>query len=379
MKKKIPIWIQDFRELIIGGYFYVDKTKIINSIINSIIKSNKYYFLSRPRRFWKSLTLSTMKYLFMWKKELFKNTWIYPRWDFETTNPVLYISFAGYTVDKNIKEYIRRYLIVYIDDKEYTLSDYDNKYELDYILKKVYEQTWKQIAIIVDEYDKAVLVNLTNVEVAEEMRRFFTSFYSWIKDSEQYIKLFMLTGLTKILKMNVFSVLNNLEDISYSPITYDLIWYTQKEIETNFFEEINEIMINEWTSNDEVINRIKINYNWYNFWKKDDTIYNPRNINNLFLKKIFSFYWADTWIPSAILYYVDRHSINIKELVEWVNNSELIVDEVSFKLEDLNNINIPVLFTNAWYLTVSEYQNNEYTLWYPNKETERVMTNFFLV
>jgi len=319
-----------------------------------------------------------MKYLFMWKKKLFKNTWVYDKWDFEETNPVIYLSFAWYTADQDIKEYIKEELMIFIDDKILSLSDYDNKYNLKYILKSIYKKTGKQTAIIIDEYDKWVLVNLTNVTKAEEMRSFFTSFYSWVKDSDPYIKLFMLTWLTKVLKMSVFSVLNNLEDISYDYRTYNLMWYTQKEIETNFSEEIEEIQKKENVSKEEILEKIRLNYNWYNFGNTDDLIYNTRNINSLALKKVFSFYWADTGIPSSILNYVNKNQINVKELVEKINQNRLIIDETAFTLEDLNNINISVLFTNAWYLSIKTHEDFEYILWYPNKETESVMTKFFV-
>ena len=374
MTKKIPIGIQDFGELINWWYYYIDKTKSIYSLITS----NKYYFLSRPRRFGKSLTLSTMKYLYMWKKELFKNTWIYNNWDFENTNPIIYMSFAGYTADQDIKEYISDNLKIFSDDKIFKLNDFTNKYNLSKLLEWIYKQTWKQIVVIIDEYDKWVLENITNIKVAEEMRRFFTGFYAWVKDNDMYIKLFMLTWLTKILKMSVFSVLNNLEDISYDPRVYNLMWYTEKEIETNFFDEIIEIWNFLKLEKNEVIEKIKINYNGYNFWNSQDTIYNPRNINNLILKKQFGYYWANTWIPSSVLEYVNKNQINVKNLVENINENKLYVNEVNFKLEDLSNINIPVLFTNAWYFTITKYENNEYLLWYPNKETESVMNNFFM-
>ena len=245
------------------------------------------------------------------------------------------------------------------------------------VLKWIQKQTWKQIVIIIDEYDKWVLVNLTNIKKAEEMRDFFTSFYSWVKDSDQYIKLFMLTWLTKVLKMSVFSVLNNLKDISYNENTYNIMWYNQIEIEENFGEEIIKLWNREKLWKKEIIEKIKINYNGYNFWNTEDTIFNPWNLNQLFDNNQFGYYWADTGIPSAILNYVSKNRIDVWMLVEKINETKLLLNEIDFKLEDLNNINVPVLFTNAWYFTIKKYEDNEYVLWYPNKETESVMTSFF--
>ena len=179
-------------------------------------------------------------------------------------------------IDRNLKIFIPSRGIK-VDDKEYKLSDFWNKYNLEIVLSKIYEKTWKKSAVIIDEYDKAVLVNITNISEAEKMRAFFTSFYAGVKDSDDKIEIFMLTWLTKILKMSVFSVLNN-----------------------------------------------------------------------LFKNFEFNYYWADTWIPSAILNYIDEKQIDVA-----------------------------VLFANAGYLTIKKAENNQYTLGYPNKETESVMTEFF--
>jgi len=375
MQKKITTWTQDFREFIERWSFYVDKTKQVNNLIKS---ENKYFFLSRPRRFWKSLTLSMMKYLYLWKKELFKWLYIENKWDWEKTNPVIYISFAGYTEEQDIKKYIDKNLEIYIEDEKYSIKDFWWEYSIADILRWIYKKTWKKSAVIVDEYDKSVLVNLTNVSEAEKMRAFFTSFYSWVKDSDDKIEIFMLTGLTKVLKMSVFSVLNNLDDLSFDPNTYDIMWYTWDEVKNNFWEEIEILREKHNLSEEEVKIKIKNYYNWFNFWNKDNTIFNPWNINKLFYKFEFSYYWADTWIPSSILNYVDKNSIDVWEIVEELKTWYLMVSETEFKLTDLNNINATVLFANSWYFTIKNSDNNLYTLWYPNKETESVMTEFFI-
>ncbi len=375
--KKMSIWTQDFKQFIEEWSFYVDKTQMIYDIITS----NRYYFLSRPRRFGKSLTLSVMKYLYLWKKELFKDTWIYNNWDFSKTNPVLLMSFAGYTADQDIKEYIIKQFKVFLDEDEILKMNYfDNRFELDYILQKVYEKTWKQTVILIDEYDKWVLVNLTKVAKAEEMRDFFTSFYAWVKDSDDKIKLFMLTWLTKVLKMSVFSVLNNLQDLSFLPKSYNLMWYNLEEIEKYFFLEIKEIWSEQNKTYEEMLEKVRITYNWYNFWNPKDTIYNPRNINSFISNKQLSFYWADTGIPSAILHYIDKNSIKVDDFIKKLNEWELEIKETDFKLENLHNIKSEVLFTNAGYLTIKRYDidNSIYSLWYPNNETENVMNSFFV-
>jgi len=375
MTKKITTWIQDFKKFREEGMFYVDKTKQIYDLIES---RNAYFFLSRPRRFWKSLTLSMMKYLYLWKKELFKDLYIEDKWDWEKTNPVIYISFAGYTVDQNIEEYIIDNLKIYIEDEIFNLSDFGWRFSLSKILTKIYEKTNKKTAVIVDEYDKWVLVNITNVEEAEKMRAFFTSFYSGVKDNDDKIEIFMLTGLTKVLKMSVFSVLNNLKDLSFSTSWYNLMWYSWEEVENNFAEEIEILKEKLKLTQEEVKLKITNYYNGFNFWNIEDTIFNPWNINNLFSEFTFSYFWADTWIPSAILNYIEKEQINVWEIVKDLKTWYLMLSETEFKLEDLKNINVVVLFANAGYFTIKNSDNNVYTLWYPNKETESVMTEFFI-
>ncbi|MDQ7022916.1 MAG: AAA family ATPase [Candidatus Gracilibacteria bacterium] len=373
MPKNITVGTQDFKKFIEDGCYYVDKTKQLHKLVSS---TNGYYFLSRPRRFGKSLTLSMMKYLYLGKKELFKGLYIENKWDFEKTNPVIYMSFAGYTVDQNIEEYIDDNFKIFIDDEIFKLSNFSGKYNLGLILNKVYEKTNKKTAVIVDEYDKAVLVNITNVDEAEKMRAFFTSFYSGVKDSDDKIEIFMLTGLTKILKMSVFSVLNNLMDLSFNPISYDLMGYTWHEVKNNFGEEIEILQKKYNFTDEEVKTKITNYYNGFNFGNSEDTIFNPWNINNLFISFEFSYFWADTGIPSAILNYIDKNRINIVDLVEKIKSNKLKLKEVHYKLEDLNHINVAVLFANAGYLTIKKSEHNTYTLGFPNKETESVMLDF---
>jgi len=373
--KKISIGIQDYRELINTWSYYVDKTPTIYEILTN----NKYYFLSRPRRFGKSLTLSLIKYLYLWQKDLFKNTFLYDKWDFTQINPVVYISFAGYSEWKDVQEYMSFNLKIYIDDKEYKIKDFTQSFDLWTLIQIVWEKTNKQVVVLVDEYDKVVLEHLQNPTQAEYYRKYFGSFYSWVKDADPYIKMFLLTGLTKILKMNIFSSLNNLKDISFDPVAYNIMWYNWEDIEKNFTQELQEISKEHAIWIDEVKQKCQLMYNGYNFGSKTwDTIYNPWNINNLMLDKKFEYFWSNTGIPSAIVQYVKAKNIDVKDLIEKINTWELKIDEISLKLEYLDNILPEVFFLNSGYLTPTKVENNVYTLDYPNFETKRVVSRFFL-
>ncbi|MDQ7010145.1 MAG: AAA family ATPase [Candidatus Gracilibacteria bacterium] len=192
------------------------------------------------------------------------------------------MSFAGYTVDQNIEEYMDDNFKVFIGEDEFKLKDFGGKYNIAKILGLIFKKTGKKSAVIVDEYDKAVLVNLTDIPEAEKMRAFFTSFYAGVKDNDDKIEIFMLTGLTKVLKMSVFSVLNNLDDLSFDPNTYDLMGYTWEEVKNNFAEEIEILRKKLNLSEKEVKIKIKNYYNGFNFGNSENTIFNPWNINKLF-------------------------------------------------------------------------------------------------
>ena len=372
--KRFSIWSQDFEELIRMGSFYLDKTKLVFDLVDS---NSKYYFFSRPRRFGKSLLLSMMKNIFLGKKELFKWLYIYDKWKFEEY-PVIYISFGGYKKSMDVKEFIKENWMVYIEGKEIELWKY-KKLDFWYILKEIKKQTWKQTVILIDEYDKPVLKYLWDIEKAEEMRDFFSDFYAPIKDNDANIRLFFLCWLTKLMKMSVFSEINNLDDISIKWPYVDLIWYTQKEVESNFENEIREIAKEQWMSYEELIIKLKEEYNWFNFGDKNKLLYNPRDINSFVNKKQFWYYWAESWIPSGISEFIKENVVDIQKIMDKEKINELWVTETWLRVHNLNNLKPEILFFQAWYLTIREMNNdNILYLKFPNKETEQVMIEYFL-
>jgi len=374
--KNIAIGIQDFKDLRKGNSFYLDKTRQLYNLLNS---NTKHYFFSRPRRFGKSLLLSTIKYLFLGEKDLFKNLYIEKKWNFKETNPVMHLSFSSYTDDQDLEEFIKKVgKVCYPDGSEKTIGEYE-KFDLFLILKEIKEETGKKTVIVVDEYDKPVLAHLKNTEKAEEVRKFFSNFYAPVKDNDQYIRLFFLTGLTKLMKMSVFSVLNNLDDITFKGGHLDLIGYTQEEMESNFTLEIKEIAKEKNLSYEKLVEKLKIDYNGFNFGDDSLKLYNPWDINNFFVKKQFGYYWADTGIPSAISNYIETSRIDVKGIINLVRNNELALDDIDLRVQDLKYIKSEVLFLNSGYLTIREIFNDQmYYLKFPNRETEQVMMKYFL-
>jgi len=385
--KTLAIWTQDFKELKRNGLFYLDKTKYIQEIVGS---KNKYFFFSRPRRFWKSILCSTIKYLFLGEKELFKDTYLYDKWNWEEEKyPVIYLSFSSYpsNIIKNWKEFFIKSLKtwcyieyeekrIYFDKLDTILNIESLSDILDYT-KEYFKQ--EKVVMIIDEYDKAVLSALWNIEIADKIREYSQQFYSWIKDRDESIRLFFMTGLTKFMKMNLFSVLNNLDDISYLRKWSKLVWFTQEEIERDLWEKI-EILASEYQlSYEETVEKIKIMYNWYNFWNKKATLYNPWDINNLLDNYEFNYYWSDTWIPSSINNTIkNNEDLQINKLVESVRDKDLFLSSMDLKVEKFWELKAETLFFYGWYLTI-DYKDESWNIYlkFPNKETEEVFSKYF--
>jgi len=377
--KKIPIWVQDFKKLITNRFFYVDKTKEIIDLVNQ----NWYYFLPRPRRFGKSLLCSTMKYLFLGEKELFR--WLYAEnnWDWQDWYPVIYIDFAGWASMDILEDYIAyNWHLLFKDSRnivDIKLKNISHKFnKIQYIIENVYEKFKKQVVILIDEYDRPVLNVLNDVKKAEDLRLQFRDFYSWIKAIDSQIRLFFLTWITKILKMSIFSVLNNLQDLFYDPLAYKIVWYTEEELKKYFAEELKEAAEFNWLEEEILYQEIKKFYNWYNFGNPKDRIYNPWDMNNFILKKQFGMYWSSTWLPSAIEEYISKRNVDVKGLIDDVYSWNLIVNETDLNLENLNTISEKVLLLTGWYLTVKEKFGDEMICNFPNLQVEKVVTNYLL-
>jgi len=274
-QKKIPIGEQDFESLISTGKFYLDKTNKIFELLDS---GSKYNFLSRPRRFGKSLMLSVIKNLFLGKKELFKGLFIEHKWFFDPS-PIIYLSFASYSENWDLTEYIKSNGNVYIENHITKIKNFEH-FDLGFIVEQIFKQTGKPVVVLIDEYDKPILVHLKTIDKAEQIRIFFSNFYAPIKDNDSCIRFFFLTGLTKLMKMSIFSVLNNLDDITLEETYSDLIGYTHKEVQQNFSKELSSISEKYSVEYDQFIEKMKNEYNGYNFGS-NELIYNPWDINNL--------------------------------------------------------------------------------------------------
>jgi len=360
---KLPIGIQTFKEIREGNYLYIDKTKEAFDLINSY----KYSFLSRPRRFGKSLFLDTLHNLFEGKKELFSKLYIYDKWDFNDTYPVIKIDWAGdfKTLDdtKKIANFI-------LEENQKRLNINCKKDDnpstcFARLIQEAYQKYKKKVVILIDEYDKPILDNLENPKRAIENRDFLRGFYVQLKANDAYIKFAFLTGISKFSKANIFSGLNNLVDISLMPRFGNICGYTHENIKRDFFEY----------SKNYDLEKIKEWYNGYYFLK--DKIYNPFDILRFFDSGKFKNYWWESGNPYFLIELLKQKPYNIVEL------ENMIVGEELLNSFDIENLRLEVLLYQAGYLTIGElkyyedYDIYQYKLKVPNKEVQISLNSLF--
>jgi len=361
--KKLPIGIQTFSEIINNNYIYIDKT----DIALDLIQNYKYSFLSRPRRFGKSLFLDTLHNIFEGNKELFKGLAIYDKWDFDDTYPVIKISWGGdfKTLENTHKTAIK--ILQINQDRlgiECDKTDIPSDCFRDLIIK-AHQKYKKPVVILIDEYDKPILDNLENPQRALENRDFLRSFYVMMKENDAHIKFAFLTGISKFSKANIFSGLNNLIDISLRPKYATICGYTQNDLETSFLPYLKDVDMQ----------RVKEWYNGYNFL--GDRVYNPFDILK-FIKNDFMFknYWWESGNPYFLITLLKQKPYNLPDLENITVGDELLN---SFEVEKLR---LEVLLFQSGYLTIDKQIASplgvKYTLKVPNLEVQLSLNTLFL-
>ncbi len=360
--KKLPIGIHTFKNLITEGYCYVDKTPFVSRLAGE----GKYYFLSRPRRFGKSLFLSTLKSAFSGQRELFKGLFLESNWDWKQKWPVVHISFgAGVVSDKRdlynnfdyiLNDHARTYGIFY------TYEDPKNRFAQ--LIQNLYELFKSQVVVLVDEYDKPILDNISDKETAIAIRDELKNIYSVIKDSDPYIKFVFITGVTKFSKVSLFSGLNNLNDITIEAPYSAICGYTQKELETVFADRLEGVDLDE----------VRKWYNGYN-WLGEE-VYNPFDVLLYLSKGDFRNYWFETGTPAFLVKMLQEKRYFIPD-IENIKASESIIG--SF---DVDRLEIETLLFQTGYLTLKGVRRisniNQFTLGYPNAEVRQSLTDSIL-
>jgi Predicted AAA-ATPase/PD-(D/E)XK nuclease superfamily len=368
--QKLPIGIQTFARIREEGYLYVDKTEQIHRLVTS----GGYFFLSRPRRFGKSLTLSTIKEMYSGSRDLFKGLWIENRWDWDKIHPVVHIQFNAIGYASNGLEYA---LNSVIDDEAKThhieLEKTGQDQRFLELLQKLTAKKGK-VVLLIDEYDKPLIDYLEkeDLPIAFAHQKILKNFYSIIKSADPYIELLVITGVSKFSKVSIFSDLNNLDDITLDENVADLVGYTQAELE-HFFEPWINYTLEKYTdfSRESLLELIKKWYNGYS-WDGQVRVYNPFSILSFFKKRSFEDYWFKTGTPTFL----------IKKMKEdrYFKLDEMTVNALLFESYSLDNLELRSLLFQTGYLTVKKIDRLRglYTLGYPNREVEQALNSHLI-
>ena len=366
---KYPIGIQDFEKLRTNGYSYVDKSRFVYKLATE----GEYYFLSRPRRFGKSLFLSTLEAYFQGKKELFEGLAIY---DLETE----WKKYPIFHIDLNTGNFREK------DSLYMVLNDYLTTWECKYgareseatlalrfkgVIARAAEKEGCGVVILIDEYDKPILQTLRDPELQAEHRAQLKAFYSVLKTQDRYIKFAFLTGVTKFGKVSVFSDLNNLTDISMDHRYISICGMTEKELLTNFKEGINELASANEDNETETIDKLRMRYSGYHFEENSEEIYNPFSVLNTLANSRYDDYWFKANTHTFLIDILKKHDYCITDL-----------NKAQVKVNMMNNVDsnpIPVIYQSG-YLTIKSYDERfkNYQLGFPNKEVEEGILNTLL-
>lgn len=362
--KKLPIGIQTFSKFIEQNLLYVDKTEIIYKLITAF---PAYQFLSRPRRFGKSLLISTLKEIYSGNKSLFDGLWIFHSDYHWQEYPIIHLDFL--TIDFETAAKLEASLIWKLDQtaKQYSvdISDApDIKAKLELLIELLSKKN--KVVLLIDEYDKPILDNLDDVKLAGKIRDKLRGFYDVLKGVEASLHKIFVTGVTKFSKTSIFSGINNLDDISIYPIAAELLGYTSVEIDIYFRSRLEEMASANGTTLDHEQSKMQIWYNGYRFSDAEIKVFNPFSVLHYLDKNILRNYWYDSGTPSFLARYIKKQYADIKEL------PSIELKPHSLGTFQIDNIPlIPLLFQTG-YLTIQHYNkdNDTFQLNFPNFEVE---------
>lgn len=369
---KYPIGIQNFEDLRRNGYKYVDKTNFVYKLADE----GKYYFLSRPRRFGKSLFLSTLEAYFQGKKELFEGLAIY---DLETEwkkYPIFHIDLntANFREKDSLYNVLNDYLTGWEDKYGTRNSEVTLALRFKGVIARAAEKEGCGVVILIDEYDKPILQTLRDPELQAEHRAQLKAFYSVLKTQDRYIKFAFLTGVTKFGKVSVFSDLNNLTDISMVHRYVNICGTTEEELKSYFKEGISELASANGDSESETIDKLRMRYGGYHFEKNSEGIYNPFSVLNTLAKHRYKDYWFETGTPTFLIELLKAHGYRLPDL-----NKEQVSAIVMSRMDSAPTNLIPIIYQTG-YLTIKGYDERfkKYQLGFPNKEVEEGFLNLLL-
>jgi len=375
MEKFLPVSVQDFSKMINGNFVYVDKTRYVYEMVRI---PQAFYFLSRPRRFGKTLLVSTLKALFENKKELFKGLWIENSdWQWQP-HPVVQIDFNG--VKASDAEALEKSLMITLDE---IAEQHDivlkpdllpNKFvKLFTELNRKYQQ---EIVVLIDEYDKPIITHLgqgeAGLQAAKQNRAILKEFFGVLKQAEvsAVLRFVFITGISKFSRVSIFSDLNNLKDLSMNEAYAGLLGYTRQELESYFSEWIDEFTRTRQTSRDEILQQLQYWYNGYRFTKKGAQVYNPFSILNALSEYDFKAFWFESGTPSLPVNLIKERDYSVP------NIENLQIQEAVFSTYDLENLRLEALLFQTGYVTIQDYDGILFHLGYPNQEVKTAFLSF---
>lgn len=372
MGKLYPIGIQNFESLRRDGYFYIDKSEMIYNIT----ATGKYYFLSRPRRFGKSLLISTLEAYFEGKKELFAGLAIEKLEKDWTKHPVLHFDLNAKKFDtaNDLIRLLDRQLLLYEATYGSSSADLAPEDRLFTLIRLAAEKTGQRVVILIDEYDKPMLQAIGNDALQKEYRETLKAFYGVMKSMDKYIRFALLTGVTKFGKVSVFSDLNNLNDISMDDRYIDICGITDQELHRDFEDEIHEIARAQHITPEEACQELKERYDGYHFSENTVGIYNPFSLLNTFAKKKFGSYWFETGTPTYLVELLKKHHYDLYRMAHEETSADVLNGIDSGSTDP-----IPVIYQSG-YLTIKGFDPRFriYRLGFPNKEVEEGFMEYLL-
>jgi Protein of unknown function (DUF1703)./Predicted AAA-ATPase. len=368
---RYPIGIQNFEKLREGGYVYVDKTHHIRRLIDM----GNPYFLSRPRRFGKSLLLSTIEAYFLGKKHLFEGLAIAEGETEWAVHPVLHLSLNAKKYDdpKELEGKLNYQLSAWekLYGSEPTASDNTDRFMA--VIEKACLKTGKRVVVLIDEYDKPLLNSFHDEVLQQSFRKMLTAFYTVLKDADQWLQFVLITGVTKFAQMGIFSNLNQLLDISFDPNFVDICGMTRTEIERDFQEGLHNMAKEQKMTYPQVIDELTHQYDGYHFNKKQaEGMFNPFSVLKAFYSKTFDDYWFASGTPTFLVEMLKKTNYDLREL----DGVEVYAASLTDDRADVNNP-IPMIYQSG-YLTIKDYDNEfqRYTLGFPNNEVKFGFLNF---
>lgn len=361
---KFPIGVQSFEKLRSEGYVYVDKTDLIYKLVQGSV-----YFLCRPRRFGKSLLISTLKSYFLGKKELFEGLKIAEMETEWAAHPVFHIDFVNQNFTEGVevtKDALNQLLTNW--EREYGATDIDRSIgsRFKYVLEQAHKKTGKRAVVLIDEYDKPLLDTL-DTPIEEQNRNVLKELYSTFWSADDHLRFVLLTGVTKFSQVSVFSGFNQPNDISMDPAYDAICGITEEELHTVFAEPIKEMAKEYDMSEEEMKQMLKLQYDGYHFSKKMNDIYNPFSIVNALSKRTLDDYWFRSGTPTYLIKLLGGHNINIQKLLEKRYTPNYFIDYRADVQDPL------AMLYQSGYLTIKDcdFRRNLYTLDFPNEEVQK--------